>query len=103
MFPEIETALMEIRRKILEAKQVATVLGYQRTANSGVFLQITCDDALELPVPEQKYTFGVVKAAQARGDFQVLVERGRRALRVHLHDVESGLATLAAAVEEALA
>ena len=45
-------------------------------------------------MPGQKYTFGVVKAAQARGDFQVLAERNRRALRVHLDDVESGLATL---------
>ena len=63
--------------------------------NSGVFLQITCDDAVDLPVPGQKYTFGVVKAAQARGDFQVLAERGRRALRVHLgSDVKAGLATL---------
>jgi transaldolase/glucose-6-phosphate isomerase len=53
-------------------------------------------------VPEQKYTFGVVKAAQARGDFQVLAERGRRALRVHLHDVDAGLVTLAAAVQKAL-
>ena len=53
-------------------------------------------------LPEQKYTFGTVKAAQARGDFQVLVERGRRALRVHLPDVESGLAALASAVEKAL-
>ena len=43
--------------------------------NTGVFLQITCDDAFDLPVPGQKYTFGVVKAAQARGDFEVLVER----------------------------
>jgi transaldolase/glucose-6-phosphate isomerase len=63
---------------------------------------VTCDDALDLPVPQQKYTFGVVKAAQARGDFQVLAERGRRALRVHLHDVDAGLATLAAAVQKAL-
>jgi transaldolase/glucose-6-phosphate isomerase len=53
-------------------------------------------------VPGQKYTFGTVKAAQARGDFQVLAERGRRALRVHLHDVETGLATLTAAVQKAL-
>ena len=63
--------------------------------NSGVFLQVTCDDAEDLPVPGQKYTFGVVKAAQARGDFQVLAERDRRALRVHLGpDVAAGLATL---------
>jgi hypothetical protein len=54
-------------------------------------------------VPGQKYTFGVVKAAQARGDFQVLAERGRRALRVHLGtDVNAALSTLAAAVQKAL-
>jgi len=54
-------------------------------------------------VPGQKYTFGVVKAAQARGDFEVLSERGRRALRVHLGgDVSEGLRQLAAAVDEAL-
>jgi len=43
-----------------------------------------------------------VKAAQARGDLAVLVERGRRALRVHLTHVETGLAALARAVEAAL-
>ena len=58
---------------------------------------------MDLPVPEQKYTFGVVKAAQARGDFQVLAERKRRALRAHLgRDVKSGLNTLLEAVREAL-
>ena len=36
--------------------------------------------------------FGVVEAAQARGDFAVLAERQRRALRVHLGaDVAAGL------------
>jgi transaldolase/glucose-6-phosphate isomerase len=54
-------------------------------------------------VPGQQYTFGVVKAAQARGDFQVLAKRGRRALRVHLGtDVKAGLATLAEAVQRAV-
>ncbi len=63
----------------------------------------TCDDAADVPVPGQKYTFGIVKAAQARGDFQVLAERGRRALRVHLgKDVDAGLEALAQAVREAL-
>ena len=114
MNAEHEKALQSIRLAVRNKKHVATCLGfgprflhstgqaYKGGPNSGVFLQITCDDALELPVPEQKYTFGVVKAAQARGDFQVLAERGRRALRVHLHDVESGLATLAAAMQKAL-
>ncbi|MDQ6677228.1 MAG: transaldolase, partial [Acidobacteriota bacterium] len=62
------------------------------------------DHAEDLPVPGQKYTFGVVEAAQARGDFAVLAERKRRALRVHLgKDVHQGLAVLEAAVSEALA
>lgn len=109
-----EKALQAMRHAVRDQKHVATCLGfgprflhstgqaYKGGPNSGVFLQITCDDKIELPVPEQKYTFGVVKAAQARGDFQVLAERGRRALRVHLHDVESGLATLTSAIKAAL-
>lgn len=104
MFPEYEAKLQEIRKNILESKKVATVLGfgprflhstgqaYKGGPNSGVFVQITCDDAEDLPVPQQKYTFGVVKAAQARGDFQVLADRKRRALRVHLgKDLAAGL------------
>jgi transaldolase/glucose-6-phosphate isomerase len=68
-----------------------------------VFLQITCDDPEDLAVPGQKYTFGAVKAAQARGDFQVLAKRGRRLLRVHVgSDVAAGLATLADAAREGL-
>jgi transaldolase / glucose-6-phosphate isomerase len=115
MDAEHEKTLQTIRHAVRDKKHVATCLGfgprflhstgqaYKGGPNSGVFLQVTCDDALDLPVPEQKYTFGVVKTAQARGDFQVLAERGRRALRVHLHDVESGLATLAGAMQKALA
>jgi glucose-6-phosphate isomerase len=114
MNEEHEKKLQAIRHSVRDKKHVATCLGfgprflhstgqaYKGGPNSGVFLQITCDDTVELPVPGQKYTFGVVKAAQARGDFQVLVERGRRALRVHLHDVDAGLVTLSAAVQKAL-
>jgi transaldolase / glucose-6-phosphate isomerase len=111
-----EKTLQGIRHAVRDKKKVATVLGfgprflhstgqaYKGGPNSGVFLQITCDDARDLPVPEQKYTFGIVKAAQARGDFAVLAERGRRALRVHLgKNLKSGLATLARAVQKALA
>ena len=72
--------------------------------NTGVFLQITCDDTVDFAVPGQKYTFGVVKAAQARGNFQVLLEHDRRALRAHLGtDVAAGLRTLQAAMTAALA
>jgi len=110
-----QKALQGIRMNVRNAKHVATCLGfgprflhstgqaYKGGPNSGVFLQLTCDDAVDLPVPGQKYTFGIVKAAQARGDFQVLAERGRRALRVHLgKDLKAGLATLDAAIKQAL-
>jgi len=115
MNPANEKALQSIRHAVRDKKKVATVLGfgprflhstgqaYKGGPNSGVFLQITCDDARDLPVPGQKYTFGVVKAAQARGDFAVLAERGRRALRVHLENLKSGLATLSKAVQKAIA
>ena len=111
-----EKALQTMRLAVRDKKKIATVLGfgprflhstgqaYKGGPNSGVFLQITCDDAVDLPVPGQKYTFGVVKAAQARGDFAVLAERGRRALRVHLgKNVKSGLAKLSKAMQQALA
>ena len=95
---------------------MATVLGfgprflhstgqaYKGGPNSGVFLQITCDEAADLQVPDQTYTFGVVKAAQARGDFQVLADRHRRALRVHLgKDIHAGLHKLSDLISAALA
>jgi len=110
-----EKALQTIRMSVRNAKKVATCMGfgprflhstgqaYKGGPNSGVFLQITCDDASDLAVPGQKYTFGVVKAAQARGDFAVLAERGRRALRVHLgKNLKSGLNALAKAVSQSL-
>jgi transaldolase/glucose-6-phosphate isomerase len=110
-----EARMQEIRHAVRDAKEVATCLGfgprflhstgqaYKGGPNSGVFLQITCDDAKDLPVPGVKYTFGIVKAAQARGDFQVLADRGRRALRIHLgKDVEVGLSELLNILAEAL-
>ncbi|MGH9675080.1 MAG: bifunctional transaldolase/phosoglucose isomerase, partial [Bryobacteraceae bacterium] len=109
-----ERALQAMRMAVRDAKKVATCLGfgprflhstgqaYKGGSNNGVFLQITCDDKNDLAIPGAKYTFGVVKAAQARGDFQVLAQRGRRALRVHLRDVGQGLQALGGAVAEAL-
>ena len=62
----------------------STGQAYKGGTDSGVFLQITSDDARDIAVPGQKASFGIIKAAQARGDFDVLTDRGRRALRVHL-------------------
>ena len=115
MKAEHERILEGIRRMVRDSKKVATCVGfgprflhstgqaYKGGPNSGVFLQITCDDAADLDVPGRKYTFGVVKAAQASGDFQVLTERGRRALRVHLSgDATTALSRLGEVIREAL-
>jgi transaldolase / glucose-6-phosphate isomerase len=110
-----EERLQSIRHRVRDAKRVATCLGfgprflhstgqaYKGGPATGVFLQVTCEDRADLVVPGRGYTFGVVKAAQARGDFEILVERERRALRVHLGpDVERDLQRLDAAVAQAL-
>lgn len=115
MFTENEEIIQGFRHKVRDAKRVATCLGfgprflhstgqdYKGGPNTGVFLQITADHAVDVPIPGQKYSFGVVIAAQAAGDLAVLESRGRRALRVHLgKDVAAGLKTLASAVEQAL-
>ena len=108
-------ALQRIRLAIRSTYKVATVVGfgprflhstgqaYKGGPNSGVFLQITCEDASDLQVPGQKYSFGLVKAAQAQGDLTVLLERRRRALRVHLPaDLRASLSILDAAFRQAL-
>jgi transaldolase / glucose-6-phosphate isomerase len=108
-------ALQDMRLKVRDAKHVATCAefgprflhstgqAYKGGPDSGVFLQITADDAKDLKIPGQKASFGVIKAAQARGDFDVLTERSRRALRVHLKgDVAKGLKILDDAIAQAL-
>ena len=111
MDTEHEQILQQIRTQVLEHYNVATCVGfgprflhstgqaYKGGANNGVFLQITSGDEVDVPVPGQKFTFGVVKSAQARGDFQVLLDRERRSLRVHISkDVEGGLQTILASI-----
>ncbi len=110
-----EDLLQSIRHKVRDTKRVATCLGfgprflhstgqaYKGGPNSGVFMQITCNDREDLQIPEKRYTFGVVKAAQARGDLEVLSQRNRRLLRVHLEsDSVSGLRRLKNAVYAAV-
>ena len=104
--------LQRIRHAVRDACGAATSVGfgprflhstgqlYKGGPNTGVFVQITCDDGADLPVPGRGYSFGLVKAAQARGDYQVLSGRGRRLLRLHLAgDVANGLNRIADLVE----
>jgi transaldolase/glucose-6-phosphate isomerase len=108
-------AIHGIRMAIRDRRHVATCFGfgprflhstgqaYKGGPNNGVFLQITAENTSDLDVPGQKISFGVIEAAQARGDFDVLAERGRRALRLHITgDIAKGLAIIGSAVQEAL-
>ncbi len=107
--------LQQSRVLIRDHKKVATCLGfgprflhstgqaYKGGPNTGVFLQITADHPHDIPVPGHKYTFGLVIQAQAQSDFEVLVKRSRRALRIHLTgDVEKGLMKLHTIIQRAL-
>ena len=67
-------------------------------AGKGLFIQITADDPVDIPIPaeagssEAKISFGILKTAQAQGDRQALLNAGRKVIRIHLGtDVPSGL------------
>jgi transaldolase/glucose-6-phosphate isomerase len=109
-----EAALQRLRLGVRDGKRVATCLGfgprylhstgqaYKGGPNSGAFLTVTCDHAEDVPLENRKLSFGAVELAQAQGDFDVLNERGRRAMHVHLHDLSRGLGALAEAIDQAL-
>jgi transaldolase/glucose-6-phosphate isomerase len=112
---KIEKQLSQIQKLVRDSKKVATCVEfgprylhstgqvYKGGSNSGVFLQITADSALDLLIPGHSLRFGVVQAAQAMGDFHVLAERGRRCLRIHLgRDLSVGLSYLRDLVQHSL-
>lgn len=107
--------LQHMRMAVRDKKKVATCAefgprflhstgqAYKGGPDTGVFLQITADDAKDLAIPDYRASFSVIKAAQARGDFGVLTDRNRRALRIHLKgDLKAGLAVLDKAIVAAL-
>ncbi|MDX2138289.1 MAG: bifunctional transaldolase/phosoglucose isomerase [Chloroflexota bacterium] len=112
MFPEIDEVLNDIRRRIRHCTRRAVTVGYgprflhstgqlhKGGANNGVFIQITCNDPSDIAIPGEPYSFGTLKAAQAAGDLEALIPKGRRALRLHISgDILTGLDKLRAAVD----
>lgn len=110
---QADQALAAIRTSIRDAFKTATTVGYgprflhstgqlhKGGGDNGVFIQITLKDKEDLPIPGEAFTFGVLKQAQALGDFQSLAKRGRRAINFHIEgDVASGLSRLQALVEK---
>ncbi len=113
--PEHESLIQQIRTHIRDATRCATTTGYgprflhstgqlhKGGSAAGVFLQLTAPDMVDFPIPNQTYTYSVLKQAQALGDFRSLASRGRRAIRVDLGpDVAAGLRRLLSLVQDAL-
>ncbi|MCI0440757.1 MAG: bifunctional transaldolase/phosoglucose isomerase, partial [Chloroflexi bacterium] len=99
--PETDSALNELRRKVMERHRIATTLGYgprflhstgqlhKGGANNGLFLQIVAARVKDIPIPGESYTLGVLADSQAIGDLQALRSRGRRVARVQLRAAAS--------------
>lgn len=67
-------------------------------------LQITSEDPEAAEVPGKNFDLGALKRAQAAGDFQVLAERGRPIIRLHVGAEDApSLDALCAAVARCLA
>lgn len=113
--PETEAALQRLRLQLRDRLHLATTVGYgprflhstgqlhKGDAGHGLFIQFTADDPQDAPIPDEagapasSITFGVLKAAQAMGDRQALLNAGRRVIHFHLgRDVVNGLDRLAA-------
>ena len=110
-----ESAFAQLRREIRDAVRIPVLQGYgprylhsigqlfKGGPGTGMFLQITTEDAQDLPIPGSRVRFGKLELAQALGDFRSLDSRGKPALRLHISgSVAEGLATIANAVERAL-
>jgi glucose-6-phosphate isomerase len=108
--PEVVRRLQAARRRVREVTGAATTLGFgprflhstgqlhKGGPDTGVFLQLTADPAKDLPIPGWEESFGTLIAAQALGDLASLQKRGRRAIRLHLGDLDEGLARLEAMI-----
>jgi transaldolase/glucose-6-phosphate isomerase len=114
--PQIDEALQTIRVRLRDSLHLATTIGYgprflhstgqfhKGGRNAGVFLQLTAEDAHDVPVSDQSYGFGILKRAQALGDLEALRTHQRRVLRIHLgRDVAAGLGALDKVIVSALA
>ncbi|MFN2568776.1 MAG: bifunctional transaldolase/phosoglucose isomerase [Candidatus Dormibacteria bacterium] len=113
--PANDAALQELRTALRDRHRTATTLGFgprflhstgqlhKGGPNTGVFIQITADDAGDVPIPGRPFTFSLLKRAQARGDLLSLRSHGRRVIHVHVGaDVEMGVRRLSASMHQPL-
>ncbi len=113
--PEIDEALLKLREAIAAKYRLAGTAGYgprylhstgqlhKGDSGNGLFIQLTANDLIDVDIPDRigsadsTLTFGMLKAAQALGDWQALCDAGRRIIRFHWKtNAAAGLTTLAA-------
>lgn len=105
--PSLDTRLDQLRLLLRDRLRAATTLGHgprylhstgqlhKGGADNGIFVLLTTDPIHSLPIPGEPYGFERLHAAQALGDFEVLKQRGRRVLRIHLgQGAEAGVKAL---------
>lgn len=107
--PEIDAALNELRLRLRNGLRAATTVGYgprflhstgqlhKGDGNKGLFIQITHTPATDVEIPGEKYTFAILHAAQAQGDYNALQENSRRLIRFHIErgqDIPSAIRRL---------
>jgi glucose-6-phosphate isomerase len=98
---EIDEALTQLRQIIKVKYGIAATIGYgprylhstgqlhKGDSGNGLFIQLTANDAIDVAIPDRigeensTLTFGALKAAQAAGDWQSLLDKGRRVIRFH--------------------
>ncbi len=110
-----EAAINAIRTAVRDKTHLATTAGYgPRFLHStgqlhkggpkvGLFLQIVMDDARDVKIPGQPYSFSILKQAQSLGDLKSLTSRRLPVLRVTLgRDTAAGWRALTAAVKSAV-
>jgi transaldolase/glucose-6-phosphate isomerase len=112
--PALVERLQAIRRRLRDSAGVATSLGigprflhstgqlHKGGPDTGVYLQLTADPAKDLPIPGWPESFGTLIAAQALGDLASLQKRGRRAVRLHMRELEPGLERLERMIDAAV-
>jgi len=115
---ETDILLQMFRTRLRDRYRVPVTVGYgprylhstgqlhKGDAGRGVFIQLTADSGEDVPIPDEpgspagSLTFGILEAAQAAGDRQALLSRGRRVIRLHLGpDIVGRLALLTEGIQ----
>jgi hypothetical protein len=92
--PEVDQKFQELRTQLRASTKCAVTVGYgprflhstgqlhKGGPDTGVFFQIIGNDQIDFAVPDEPFTFSILKQAQALGDFRALEQRGRRVIGI---------------------